>query len=571
MGIPTYFKYLLEKFSDEIIVTSDNIDFFYIDFNSIIYNCFYENPSHFSQINNRKLFHNHILQKTLSLCKVVNPRKEVFIAWDGSIPVAKVHQQRSRRYKAQYESFVLKKTSEDNNISHYACPGTEFMYELSLLFQSKINWMRDNLEHCPRIIISTSEQFGEGEHKILSRIKETDLNDTTIGVFSPDNDLLSLLALLNLNNTNIYLLRFMDIMIASLLDKDIEPDKVIYISINMISSKFIEEEKEPQFHSQSLLLDYNFLLSIVGNDFVVSHPYLKIKSKGFDKLLKIYKGIRMKRNNEFLIDRETFHVNDSFFLDIIRELVLRENQEFYSFHSFLQFQKTHPDNRIDDKEELSVMKKEEQKLQHLYMCNPKHPLYSMYKKTFFQTIDFRLSKFDPVQFRKQYYSHFLWEKEKNEDNVKEMVMEYLKSLKFTLLYYNKKCPCFHYYYKFRSAPLFSDVLYYLESGLININELDFKEASKKPISPLMQLFLILPTSVLKKTIEPEFTRVIDKYKNRNESPNINVEALVGLKFIYSESILDNFKNISSISFELNRVLSKLPDYKKERYRFKACV
>ena len=145
------------------------------------------------------------------------------------------------------------------------------------------------------------------------------------------------------------------------------------------------------------------------------------------------------------------------------------------------------------------------------MCNPKHPLYSMYKKTFFQTIDFRLSKFYPVQFRKQYYSHFLWEKEKNEDNVKEMVMEYLKSLKFTLLYYNKKCPCFHYYYKFRSAPLFSDVLYYLESGLININELDFKEA-RKPISPLMQLFLILPTSVLKKTIEPEFTRVIDKYK-----------------------------------------------------------
>ena len=71
--------------------------------------------------------------------------------------------------------------------------------------------------------------------------------------------------------------------------------QLVYISIDVISSKFELEQEQKKinidFDKFSLLIDYNFILSICGNDFVQVVPYLRIKNDGLSKLLHIYLGI----------------------------------------------------------------------------------------------------------------------------------------------------------------------------------------------------------------------------------------------------------------------------------------
>lgn len=50
-----------------------------------------------------------------------------------------------------------------------------------------------------------------------------------------------------------------------------------------------------------ILNDYNFLLFMVGNDFVPSLPFLKIRSGGLDLLIKIYNQVR-PQIQDYLID-----------------------------------------------------------------------------------------------------------------------------------------------------------------------------------------------------------------------------------------------------------------------------
>ena len=318
---------------------------------------------------------------------------------------------------------------------------------------------------------------------------------------------------------------------------------------------------------KNLILDYNFLLSITGNDWVISHPYLKIKNQGLDKIMSIYQIIASEK--EFMINRETLDINTPMLIKLIRDLSKREICEFQAFHNFLNYQRTHPDKRIEYQEGVSLKEKEELNLSHVYICNPSHPLFKVYEKDFFDSIDFRLAKLDMHTFKKQFYSYFItrqdYQNHKKQDIVKEMVEDYLLSLKFTLLYYNQGCPCFRWYYKFRTAPLFSDVLYYLEKGLVDINKLSFPESNRQRLSPIEQLFLILPKSSLKQTVEKDFENLILKYKKEDNPSNIKVDALVGVKFIYSECILPNFKNLSSLSFDLKRVLRNLPLEQQKKY------
>ena len=134
MGIPTYFRYLFDKYSNEIIQIDNkpnqrSYDYFLIDFNSLCYNCYYENPTLSKESLVKKIF-----DYTLDLCKTVNPKQLLYIAVDGPIPFAKIHQQRSRRYKAQQiESHLM--TGNSSSISHHLAPGTTFMFSLMNYFE----------------------------------------------------------------------------------------------------------------------------------------------------------------------------------------------------------------------------------------------------------------------------------------------------------------------------------------------------------------------------------------------------------------------------------------------------
>ena len=80
MGIPSYFRILLEDNNNIInVVREPKVDYLFLDFNSIIYNVYNENPF----INNEILIDN-IIDKIKTICDIVRPKKMLYIAVDGT-------------------------------------------------------------------------------------------------------------------------------------------------------------------------------------------------------------------------------------------------------------------------------------------------------------------------------------------------------------------------------------------------------------------------------------------------------------------------------------------------------
>ena len=141
-------------------------------------------------------------------------------------------------------------------------------------------------------------------------------------------------------------------------------------------------------------------------------------------------------------------MNKVFLLEFFKELKKRELREWEELRKFIEKQRTNPDTSIDDDPSLSVKQKKEYKLSHLYMCNPSHPYFDNYSNDFMKLESAILSN-DVKTFKQMYYSHFL-NPEKIQREKKKMVIDYLSSLKFTLLYYNEnQAPSYEWYYRYR--------------------------------------------------------------------------------------------------------------------------
>ena len=138
MGIPSFFSYLIKNHPEIIKQIKSNslkFDNFYLDSNSIVYDSL------------RKIKYNKELNKEFeqeliySVClkideyiQIINPRNRVFIAFDGVAPMAKLEQQRTRRYKSFFERELLKKLDTkkmgDTWDKTAITPGTEFMRKM---------------------------------------------------------------------------------------------------------------------------------------------------------------------------------------------------------------------------------------------------------------------------------------------------------------------------------------------------------------------------------------------------------------------------------------------------------
>ena len=81
------------------------IDNFYMDCNSVIYDCVRAIPKDCKNIE-RELIKQTCI-KIEEYINMINPTKSVFIAFDGVAPIAKLEQQRNRRFKTQFEKQVL--------------------------------------------------------------------------------------------------------------------------------------------------------------------------------------------------------------------------------------------------------------------------------------------------------------------------------------------------------------------------------------------------------------------------------------------------------------------------------
>ena len=148
MGIPVYFKTLINEYQDDILITKkiDHVEALFLDLNCLIHPCCRGETDESVMIQK-------VLDGITKLIEYSGVQRLVYLAVDGVAPMGKMKQQRMRRYK----SILEKKGQWDTNA---ISPGTFFM--------NRLNDSLDKYEYRDiQIITSNSSERGEGEHKIL--------------------------------------------------------------------------------------------------------------------------------------------------------------------------------------------------------------------------------------------------------------------------------------------------------------------------------------------------------------------------------------------------------------------
>jgi len=474
MGVPGFFLWLHKNYkkksfvfvkekinNKEITDELNNIDYFLIDTNCLIHPmCFKilaENPDMDNQDKLENKMINKVLEYIEEISNYVKPKKGIFIAIDGVAPVAKIKQQRSRRFKSVHDKELWDKIKKkhgkevSNGWNNSAItPGTVFMEKL----HNKITaW---STEQKVQIIYSSCNTPAEGEHKLLQFIRNNQKNkeEYKYVLYGLDADLIFLA--LSTNSNSIYLLRE-----ANQINKN-EPEG----TLNYVSIKIMRECIKNTFKSDNdrVINDFVFLCYFLGNDFLPHLPSLNIHRDGIQDLIGSYLKI-FEEKKEYLVDGVT--INNDFLIKIID--ILAEKEEG-SLRAQFGEHKRYP--RCDSGDG--------------------------YEKEIFRIENLQFKVDDPIQlgsdkpdeWKKRYYNYYFGctTEESMNTFVKKMVENYMVGIKWVTHYYFDKCPSWDWYFPYEHPPFLSDVKKYLVD--IDINNIKFEEG--KALKPFMQLLCVLP-------------------------------------------------------------------------------
>jgi 5'-3' exonuclease len=463
MGIPGMFLWLLKKNNNFINNKLDKqIDYLMLDLNSKIHPTCFKTIDYNHNINSidklEELMIEEIIKEINKLIDLIKPKISVYIAIDGVPPVAKMKQQRYRRFKTiadkkLYDNIKKKHNKPIENIywnNSAITPGTIFMDKLH-------NRLLDYIKN-KNIIYSSCYEPAEGEHKILQYIK-SNLEYSYI-IYGLDADLLFLSFVSQ--SEQIYLLR------------ENEDNEFKYIDIKVMKDyifNIIQNKISYNLNKKNIINDFIFICYLLGNDFI-PHLYsidIYDNNCGIDYILNIYtQTIQTIINDEYIINND-YTINMKFFIEFIKILSLNENNilkyNYYKKRKKIFFNK--------DKYENELMK-----IDNL-LFKIDDPIKLGYDNA--DTIN------DIPGWRERYYKYY-WNIENDELELfsKKLVEHYLRGLKWVTLYYFDKVPSWEWYFPFDFPPFISDIYKYY----IDINTISFNIDT--PLVPFMQLLIILP-------------------------------------------------------------------------------
>jgi 5'-3' exonuclease len=194
MGIPYLFAHLRRRFPISVrdvdpTVSGSQYDSLYLDFNSIVH----EAANYVaSDAGADAAVISESLKRLTSIatCPLLRPRRLLYVAVDGPPPLAKMHQQRSRRFGAHQMRTIEDLRSGSYWDRNQISPGTPFMRRLDAALQACCADLR-NGPHAPEhVIANPHSEPGEGEQKIFTHISESEHEGARIVVYGVDADLI---------------------------------------------------------------------------------------------------------------------------------------------------------------------------------------------------------------------------------------------------------------------------------------------------------------------------------------------------------------------------------------------
>jgi 5'-3' exonuclease len=491
MGIPSYFSQVVRRHKEIIerfIKNNRHVDNLYLDSNSIIYDAIRVVERH-DDIDFEERLIQAVCDKVEFYIRKICPTQRVMIAFDGVAPMAKLKQQRTRRYKTWLTQEILRRSTsvagtrghpvspgntsqghpgqEHSDKSAPATtfntsaitPGTSFMDKLSKAVHLRFSASTSIAKSygVKQIIVTTSTEVGEGEHKIFEYIRANAEyhKETSTIIYGLDADLI-MLSLTHIHLCkNIYLHRETPEFIKNI-DTSLEAD-IDYLFCISTLHKRIEEDMPS--------LTYVFKCFLLGNDFLPHFPALNIRTNGLDKL-------QTDARDDFFTKKGIQNINVSGARAWVDALAKNEHEyikDEYNKRSKMRFMKVNNEAAPSDKE----------------ICENillQYPLR-----------DRRVEEYiNPNEPGWEYrYYKILFDIEINDARRKEISINYLEGLEWTLKYYTTGCPDWTWYYKYNYPPLLCDLIKYMpyfDTTFINDKRVT------KAVSPYVQLAYVLPRS-----------------------------------------------------------------------------
>jgi 5'-3' exonuclease len=566
MGVPGFFRYLVKKHKNIIKGNPEKeIKALYIDANCLFHpQCFKVLEKHKHVRDQERLFKlmtKQIIGYLDYIIDLVNPTDLVYIAVDGVAPLAKINQQRSRRfgYANNYKHKIYKKYNipiNDSWSNIVITPGTDFMFNLhNIIKKYYTKKIKNNKEDKRKysIIYDSYLTEGEGEHKILqhikSFIKSNEKNATVI--YGLDADLIFLT--MSSQCPNLFLLRESD-QFNMISNTDIE-EELLYVDIDLskkyindlFTSYYLEEIEGVSGVSESFNLDftndYVFICYFLGNDFLPHLPSIDIKMNGLDIIQECYieTFCNLGKNIISFKDNKVFIDND-FLISFISSLAHREETFFKDEQPYL----------LERFKRRRCFETEQHKKEIWEIENLKNVIVEDKIKLGFGNSD---------EWKYRYYSHYFNTQEYVEETIDDVCHNYLEGILWVTKYYFEKCPSWRWQYKYTHAPFLSDILQYIKKK--NIMK-DFNIMFQKPVGIYTQLVSVIPSAY--NNILPEPLRylnssykspIIDMYPLTYELDMINKTQLYKcipiIPYLDLDRIIDIVNKIKLNKTDLERV------------------
>ena len=485
MGIPSYFSYIIKNYSNIIrnyhFLLKNGITFqhLYMDCNSIIYDAFRSiDLQLYSTIPElEEQIVEMVIQNIQKYIELIKPTKTVFIAFDGVAPFAKMEQQRNRRYKNSHTPLSNTATEKSTIGCEWSTsnitPGTNFMQLLSTRVSRYFEYSekRFNVE---RMIVSTSNECGEGEHKMFHYIRSQSIDPTdTAAVYGLDSDLIMLSIFHCRLFKNLYIFREAPEFIKSSIPivetpSDKAQNMPYFMDISLLSTSILSEMQCGHPDKQRIY-DYVFLCFFLGNDFLPHFPSLNIRTNGIQSLLEMYRKTVGNHVDRFFISKDTGKIQWRWVSLFIGELAKCEHDFLISEYSLREKWNKRtwlvgtPEEQDQTLQSIPVIYRAEEK----YICPQERHWEERYYRALFHC-DYT-------------------------DETRKMVsMNYLEGLEWVFKYYTVDCPHWQWKYNYHYPPLLKDLYTFIPH--FDMTFIDSSDKNNRPFSSNTQLAYDLPKS-----------------------------------------------------------------------------
>lgn len=301
MGIPAYYRTLCNKIPSLLVKRLPKeiqVGSLWIDFNCVVYHCIRRPGTEvYPGEEGRIDWENKLIKIIVKYCKNlieesgIEEGGRVFLGIDGVVPMAKMRQQRKRRFKSAwlYEHEVaLGKPREPRWDTNSITPGTAFMERLADYLKAEKRWR-----------VSCAGEPGEGEQKVFELLRKEGTGGKAVVIYGLDADLIVMSLFQQVNQKEkIFLFRENTEVDGGVkYDSITNTEEYRFLNIQLLADTLAQGEKEGQEAKKSYITDYCAAMMLLGNDFIPHSIWFTIRDSGHTILEELLKKVRGQYGN----------------------------------------------------------------------------------------------------------------------------------------------------------------------------------------------------------------------------------------------------------------------------------